>query len=137
MTLDISKIDTARLASAEEAVKLIQEVVDFRGPEFVYEAIEDLEGGLYCMYVDPKAEEPSCAVGVAFHKIGVPLDFLRRYDKSGGLTARQVVEGLRQEGVPVSRDAEDVFATAQSRQDQGEVYSQMMKTVVAYHLEMR
>jgi hypothetical protein len=137
MTLDITKIDTARLASAEEAVKLVQEVVDFRGPEFVYEAIEDGNGGLYCMYVDPNAGEPSCAVGVALHKVGVPLDFLRKYDTSGGLTARQVVEGLRQEGVPVSREAEDVFSTAQTQQDRGDVYKDMMKTVVAYHLEMR
>lgn len=104
-----------------QAIELLERAVEENGPDYVYDS------GPGCDYVrtdwdanDNPIYAPSCIVGHAFYYLGVPIEQIVVLDHQahGGIAhvAHNLPELL---GVELTREAEDVFATAQDKQDNG------------------
>jgi hypothetical protein len=64
----------------DEALRLLGEVVDERGEDYVYQRPDEM----VCMYAegdDKDGYRPSCGVGMVLAKVGVPVDVLILLDK--------------------------------------------------------
>lgn len=96
------------------ALEALNAVVDEKGDDYVY------EGGrmsrTYAAY-----DEPSCIVGNALHRLGVPIPTLVEMDHCtiGGeaISSRKVLEVLEGSGFILDNDAVMLLATAQVLQD--------------------
>jgi hypothetical protein len=103
---------------------MLKEVVSER-PEYTYSAPEYMLDGDFCFYVHQDQEGNNvgagCGVGVVLHRLGVPLEELRKHEgKSALQILRLVVDGA-------SRKTARILDNFQGAQDQkmpwGEAYA--------------
>lgn len=96
------------------ALEALNAVVDEKGGDYVYEG-----GRMSRTYV--AYDEPSCIVGNALHRLGVPIPTLVEVDRSaiGGevVSSRKVLDVLESSGFILDNDAVMLLATAQVMQD--------------------
>ena len=109
------------LIDARRALELLTDVVE-GNEEYRYEYVEDLaEGGTSCVY--QVNGEPSCLVGHALIRAGVPMSFLVRMDEE--LAAAEVMDAYL--GASVTKGAVKVFDAAQVRQDGGQTWGEALE----------
>lgn len=102
------KIDDAAFTAAMRAA------VAERGEDYVFPN-EWKDGASQCRYVQPDGDGPACLIGVALHRLGVPLDALLDQE---GCSASHVV-GAVASGVTYAaaraankaQEAQDIGAT--------------------------
>lgn len=111
------EIDKAR------ALRLLEEAVAERGESYLYGTPDGS-----CVYVT-KDGQPSCGVGLALAKAGVPADVLAYidYNRDGAyesnrfdetqIDALDIVDYLREKDVVIEAEAAEVFRTFQREQD--------------------
>lgn len=102
------------LITFDMALEALNAVVDEKGGDYVYEG-----GRMSRTYV--AYDEPSCIVGNALHRLGVPIPTLVEVDRSaiGGevVSSRKVLDVLESSGFILDNDAVMLLATAQVLQD--------------------
>lgn len=101
----------------EQFTAAMREAVAERGPDFVYPLGEEgwTDGGETCRYVRADVDEPACIIGMALHKVGVPLG---QFEDVEGLAADEAIKLL----VNTSDKVKSAAADAQTRQDQGRTW---------------
>lgn len=113
--------------NSTHALTLLQEVVDERGSDFTYEHLskvvhslnDDITGGCFYEYDG----SPSCGVGAALHKAGVPVATLKALDEHPGDTGLRAVSKLLEESnVLLTSQALTILAKFQDEQDLGAYY---------------
>lgn len=76
-----------------------------------------------CAYVDPETGCPSCIVGRALARLGVPVELLRSLDSAGSgggsITALEITPHLFALGYDVYDDAAVLLNAVQGHQDAG------------------
>lgn len=98
----------------EDAIRALREAVAERGEDYVYQL---LDGGA-CLYVHNEA--PSCGVGLALSKLGVPLSILKQMDDYGlGSSMDDASPVLHENGYALERGAYAAFREFQHTQDSG------------------
>lgn len=98
--------------SVPQVIRALELAVDKAGKDFVYVKPDENFG---CVYVLDGA--PSCLVGNALHRLGVPIEQLKTHNT---VTANTLMEYLSGEGIiETSERATEVLRAAQSIQDQG------------------
>lgn len=111
--------------SYDVALKALKDAVAEKGADYVYPVRDD---GDRCVYtVDGK---PSCIVGNALVRIGVPVEKLPREEDFQYRAAQQVKE--LGEGVRVADDAASLFDRAQQWQDGGITWGESVARAVAW-----
>lgn len=114
--------------SAARALELLKAEVDAEGADFVYKADEraDPLKSPKCVYVENGC--PSCLVGRALHRAGVPLEILAKlddvqYDKGVGISDAEFDD----DSVVLEDDARGILATAQTMQDAGATWGEALE----------
>lgn len=122
------------IINRDQAISLLEQAVEERGPGFVYTQVEyarpDGRGlGALCKYEDQGA--PSCGVGLALHKAGVPLPLLRSLDKDPAedTSIDTVAPILGAAGFTLTPDALTAFTLFQNLQDTGSTWGRALGEV--------
>jgi hypothetical protein len=124
----------------EQAIALLERAVQEKGADYQYSPTEGQHGPT-CAYADKRNDVPSCIVGHALAYVGVPVDVLKLLDNADNgwgdtdIYYEPQVEGHEVPadtsiseladsgaleeiaGVRLTREAENIFAIAQFRQD--------------------
>lgn len=102
----------------ERAITLVTEVVTERGEDYCYTG--------KCRYV--RFGEPSCLIGVALHKAGVPVETLAHFDTciDSSITHLEREGELRLHNITLTPGAVTVFEKAQQLQDDGHPYGDVL-----------
>lgn len=77
--------------ASKDVIKAVHDIANER-PEHVYTSAESHMRDHICRYAD--GDEPSCLIGHALHRLGVPVETLQKFD-SINLQAGEVVLFLR------------------------------------------
>jgi hypothetical protein len=107
----------------DEALRLLGEVVDERGEDYVYQRPDEM----VCMYAegdDKDGYRPSCGVGMVLAKVGVPVDVLILLDKAGDPDFVRVL--LHEANLRLTSGAEWVLRSFQTSQDSGFQYGAVL-----------
>lgn len=106
----------------EMVMKTLQEVVSEK-PEYVYSSPEHQKGEIgTCFYVhtdeDGAPVSPGCVVGVVLHRVGVPLEVLK---KEEGWPARAAIRHI---GLGLSFETKTTLTCIQNYQDSKETWGE-------------
>lgn len=104
---------------ARRALELITDVVDQYGEDTVYEKVDLVHGGTGCQYQSNGT--PSCLVGIALSRAGMPSDGLYELDDFG-----IAADMLSSHVDHVKDDAALVFWSAQHVQDSGGTWGEAL-----------
>lgn len=112
---------------ADQALDLVRQVVEKAGPNYTYEAPK----GLGCSYLQPISRKPSCLIGQALVKAGVPVGTLEWLDRNVGsiynLPTRGGGDAALPGGTVLTQGALDVFSGAQTVQDKGDTWGDALE----------
>lgn len=108
------------LINARRALELLTDVVE-GNEDFRYEHVIDPDNGSNCVY--QVNGEPSCLVGHALVRAGVPMSFLVRMDEE--VAAAEVMDAYLDDSV--TPGALKVFGAAQIRQDGGQTWGEALE----------
>lgn len=121
--------------TGEDALRLLKEVVAERGEDFVYEPVkktDPLDPGQTCFYI--KDGVPSCGVGLALSKFGVPNEVLERMDmdtdeaqEGTGITGPNSTQVLWEAGYMMEPSAQVLFLNFQASQDARNPYGESLQ----------
>src|SRR5690606_23503030 len=99
----------------EQMLDALRQVVAERGPSYIYKP-----PGLFCKY--ERNGVPSCGVGVALAKLGVPVSVLTEMDFYGQIGWSNTLEVLQRAGWVLDAGALGVAKRFQTLQDNSETY---------------
>lgn len=113
---------------AETAVRLLHDVVQERGADFVYKPSGDEGNG--CSYVHENEDGdpmPGCGVGLALINAGVPIGAFNELDINFGYGAWAALQRLKTAGhVDFTINAAHILERFQARQDDEVKYSESL-----------
>lgn len=109
------------LITKSKALELLEAAVAERGADYVYERDGTRQSGPGCTYV--RGGQPSCLIGLAMAKAGVPIEQLAEWDTRDNSAACFVLV----DDELATKTAVDVMATAQSLQDIGETWGEALQ----------
>jgi len=110
------------------AITLLKQVVEERGEGFSYKVPQ---GATRCLY--EWQGSPSCGVGAALHKAGVPVHVLAKLDDAcGEIADDETREFLQENQVILTPDATRVLWGFQGSQDNGANYASALRAALEH-----
>jgi hypothetical protein len=95
-----------------DALRALEEAVAEKGEDYAYTGFDEEDPRFACcLYV--YGGQPSCIVGNALHRLGIPLDAFEPYE------GKEIIDVVARVNWPIEVDAVDVLAVAQGEQDAG------------------
>lgn len=121
---------TVTTITADEAIQALRDLVADRGVEYVYRSPRHVAPD-ECVYFDDETGHPSCGVGFALSRIGVPVEALWNLDVasnrcSASISSRAAENVLWDYDFALTEEASVVLYAFQAKQDAGRPWGEAL-----------